>query len=65
MVENCYQCSHYQTCFLRVGIDNLLDEGHHKVVCGGKSVLENSMPLPFLELLARICNRKSHKEDEA
>ena len=65
MVNDCYQCSHYYTCFLRIGIDNLLDEGHHKEVCGGKSVLKNSIPLPFFELLAKICKRKFHKEDEA
>ena len=65
MVNNCYQCSHYYTCFLRIDIDNLLYEGHHKEICGGKSVLKNSIGLPFFELLAKICKRKSPKEDEA
>ena len=65
MVNNCYQCAHYETCFLRIGVDNLLDEGHHKEVCGGKSVLKNSIARPFLALLAEICKRKSRQEDEA
>lgn len=65
MVKNCYECSHYSTCFLRIGIDNLLDAGHHKEVCGGKAVLKSSVPRPFFELLARICNRKSQNEVES
>ena len=63
MVNNCYQCSHYYTCFLRIGIDILLDEGHHGQVCGGQSVLRKSIALPFFELLAEICDRKSYQED--
>lgn len=62
MVNNCYQCARYETCFLRIGIDNLLDVGHHKEVSEGESVLRNSIPLPFFELLAKICKRKSHDE---
>ncbi len=64
MINSCYNCSHYYTCFLRIGIDNLLDEGHHKQICGGKSVLKSSVPLPFFELLAKICKRKSYSEED-
>jgi hypothetical protein len=64
MISNCYRCSRYQVCFLRIGIEELLDEGHHKQISGGKSVLNNSTPLPFFELLAKICKSKSHKEKE-
>jgi len=64
MIYNCFQCSHYHTCFLRIGIDSLLDEGYHKKICGGKSVLKNSISLPFFELLAKICNEKSNADME-
>jgi len=57
-VDNCYQCANYQVCFLRKGIDDLLDDGHHKETVVGKSVLKNSIPLPFFELLASICQIK-------
>ena len=57
-IENCYQCLHYQACFLRKGIDDLLDEGHHKEIVEGKSVLSNSISLPFFEELAKSCNLK-------
>jgi len=63
-VENCYRCSHYQVCVLRISIVDLLDEGHHKQIKGGKSVLRNSIPLPFFELLARICKLASAWEEE-
>jgi len=62
-VDNCYHCSHYHTCFLRIGIENLLTKGHHKEISGGKSVLKNSIPSPFFKLLAKICKRKSDNED--
>jgi len=61
-VENCYQCSHYQTCYLRVTLENLLDKWHHDLTVGGKTALRNSIPLPFLERLASICNMKDGKE---
>lgn len=64
MVDNCFQCSHCQVCFLRIGIDNLLDEGHHKQISGGKAVLKNSVSLRFFRLLAEICKKKSRKEQE-
>jgi len=57
-IDNCYQCANYQVCFLRKGIDDLLDMGHHKEIVGGESVLRNSIPLPFFERLASICNIK-------
>ena len=63
MINNCFRCSHYHICFLRIGIDGLLNEGHHREISGGKSVLKNSIPLPFFELLAEICKRKSHNDD--
>lgn len=64
-IDNCYRCSHYETCFLRIGIDNLLDEGHHKQICGGKSVLKNSISLPFFRLFVEICKRKEEVIDES
>uniref|UniRef100_A0A6M3KTF7 Uncharacterized protein n=1 Tax=viral metagenome TaxID=1070528 RepID=A0A6M3KTF7_9ZZZZ len=57
-VDNCYQCASYQVCFLRKGIDDLLDTGHHKEIVGGKSVLDNSIPLLFFRQLASICKIK-------
>ena len=64
-IENCYQCANYQVCFLRKGIDDLLDNGHHKEIVGAKAVLKNSIPLRFFELLASICRIKEKGvEDE-
>jgi len=57
-VENCYQCIHYQTCYLRISMERLLSEGHHSFTVGGKTVLRNSIPRPFLVELAGICRIK-------
>ncbi len=62
-IEDCYQCSHYQVCFLRKGIDDLLDDAHHKEIVGGKPIVKNSIPLPFFRLLADMCKIKSYKEE--
>ncbi len=64
MINNCYECSHYQVCFLRIGIDNLLDEGHHKEIIGGNAVLKNSISLPFFKLIVGICKKKLYREEE-
>ena len=57
-IEDCYQCANYHTCYLRVKMEDLLDKGHHKLVTGSKAALMNSIPLPFFEKLADICNVK-------
>ena len=61
-VDNCYQCANYQVCFLRKGIEDLLDDGFHKEVIEGSPVLKDCVPLQFFELLAAKCKIKE-KED--
>jgi len=60
-VDNCYQCIHYQSCFLRKGLGELLDEGFHKEIVGGKPIIKNSIPLPFFRMMVAICNLKATK----
>ena len=64
MVDNCYQCSHYQPCFLRIGVENLLDSAFHKEVSGGKPMIKNCTPLSFFRELAKICKQKVESDIE-
>ena len=61
-VNNCYQCSHFPVCFLRKGIEDLLDAGFHKEIVGGNPVLKNAVPLKFFEVLASQCRLKDKGE---
>ena len=61
-VDNCYQCANCQVCYLRMTMEDLLDTGHHRLIVGGESALKNSIPLPFLRELAKICRIKVKNE---
>lgn len=50
MVENCYRCLYYKTCFLRISLEELLTIAHHKI-----KILKNSVPLPLYEVVAEKC----------